>query len=86
MTSTADHIANFNQRMASLVRARQQYDSHPSLENRARRTGAEQSAFDALRPLESEIDRDAYLDLLVLVPSVTGSCNPNSIRVRPPRA
>ncbi len=84
MTTTAfDHIIPFNSRMLDLALARMRYDSEPTEANRARRTGAEQSAFDALRVARPHIHPDTFLALLALIPAVTGSVNPNGIRVVP---
>ena len=79
----ADLIAPFFTRMLDLAEARLRYENEPTLANRARRTGAEQAAFDALQPARPHIEPETYTNLLVLIPSATGSVNPNGIRVVP---
>lgn len=83
MTTAFEAILPFNSRMLDLAIARQRYDSEPTQANRARRTGAEQTAFDALRVARPHLDPDTFINLLSLIPAVTGSLNPNGLRSVP---
>jgi hypothetical protein len=81
----ADLLAPFFTRMLAVYEARLRYEAEPTPANRARRTGAEQAAFDALQPARPHMEADTYTNLIVTIPSVTGSVNPNGIRVFPRR-